>query len=82
VLYNLITINKYGGNEIMGQSIANWESHFKDLTHEQRALLYKSLNLLEQDSMIKKEYDWTGLFVLKSCIENSDEIIRKEIRGY
>ena len=45
-------------------SINDWIKHFKKVSPTKKAALQKALKVLESDKMIKKEFNWTGLFAL------------------
>jgi len=45
-------------------SIQQWANHFKKVSPTKKAALQKALKVLESDKMIKKEFNWTGLFAL------------------
>lgn len=59
-------------------TISEWENHFKTLSLERRRELNKALACLEADSLIKKHFDWTLLFVLESVIMTTDPLLRIE----
>lgn len=56
----------------MSITIAEWEKHFKTLTHERRAELQKAIQTLESDDVFNAQFGWTGLFTLSfyfNCVD-------------
>lgn len=46
-----------------------WREHFSKMSALQQNKLKEAINKLESDKLIKKEYEWTGLFKLKTFMQ-------------
>ena len=47
-----------------------WRQYFNTLSNQTKMKLSEAINTIKTDKMLKDEYEWTGLFLLGSIIEN------------